>query len=138
MKKTLAKWRRSKKHRIGIIIILLIIVGVLFYLFEKTRWIMVGAAVLLMAALGMEVAETDVDLGKLIETKSLSESMVKRTENGNLILGATCAEENTFNCDDFADQAEAQEVFEACDWGETDIHGLDRNKDGIACNALLR
>ena len=92
---------------------------------------------MLMAALGLEVSETDVDLGKLMKTGSMSESIIKRHADGNIIIGEVCDEANTYNCDDFADQKEAQEVFEACDWGVTDVHGLDRNKDGIACNALL-
>ena len=35
-----------------------------------------------------------------------------------------------YNCDDFATQKLAQEVFEKC---EKDVHKLDRDKDGKAC-----
>jgi len=37
---------------------------------------------------------------------------------------------NIYNCDDFATQKEAQEMLLLC--GQ-DIHKLDRDKDGVAC-----
>jgi hypothetical protein len=37
---------------------------------------------------------------------------------------------NTYNCSNFATQEEAQKVFEIC---STDIHDLDRDNDGLAC-----
>ena len=45
-----------------------------------------------------------------------------------------CARTNC-NCSDFQTQAEAQAVFEAF---SDDRHGLDRNKNGIACESLPR
>lgn len=42
---------------------------------------------------------------------------------------------NFYNCDDFNTHAEAQRVFEACG-ATTDIHQLDRDKDGLACETL--
>lgn len=35
-----------------------------------------------------------------------------------------------YNCDDFATQKEAQQMFEKCAY---DMHRLDRDKDGKAC-----
>ena len=35
-----------------------------------------------------------------------------------------------YNCDDFATQKEAQQMFEKCDY---DAHRLDRDKDEKAC-----
>ncbi|MBT4192595.1 MAG: hypothetical protein HOE11_04760 [Candidatus Diapherotrites archaeon] len=37
---------------------------------------------------------------------------------------------NTYNCSDFKTQKEAQKVFEIC---SIDIHDLDRDNDGLAC-----
>ena len=37
---------------------------------------------------------------------------------------------NIYNCSDFDSQEEAQNVFEIC---ENDVHDLDRDNDGIAC-----
>ena len=43
-------------------------------------------------------------------------------------------ESNTYNCDDFLTQSEAQEVYEEC--GTDDIHQLDRDGNGLACESL--
>ncbi len=134
--KEVAKWRQSKKARLIIIIGLLVIVAVLAFFFEKLRIWMIGIGIVLLAALGMEVANTDVDLGKLVETGSISESMIKRDDSGNPIFGATC-EENVYNCADFKTQPEAQEVYDTCNQPENrDRHGLDRDGDGVACQSL--
>ncbi len=41
---------------------------------------------------------------------------------------------DTYNCGDFETQAEAQEVFEYC--GDDDIHRLDADGNGMACESL--
>lgn len=41
---------------------------------------------------------------------------------------------NVYNCDDFNSQSEAQFVYEEC--GNNDIHRLDGDDDGIACESL--
>ena len=134
--KEVANWRRSKKSRLVIIIGLLILVAIIAFFFEKTRIFMIGIAVVLFAALGLEMANTDVDLGELVETGSISESIIERDENGNAIYGAMC-EENVYNCGDFRTQGEAQEVFDTCNTAENrDRHGLDRDGDGVACQNL--
>ena len=43
-------------------------------------------------------------------------------------------ESDTYNCGDFITQAEAQEVFEYC--GDDDIHRLDADGNGVACESL--
>lgn len=43
---------------------------------------------------------------------------------------------NKYNCADFKTQAEAQSVFEACGGLANDIHRLDNDKDGKACESL--
>jgi len=134
--KEVAEWRRSKKSRLIIIIGLLIVVGVVAFFFEKTRLWMIGIALVLLAALGLEATNTDVDLGQLVETGSLEESMVERDTEGNAQYGAMC-EQNVYNCTDFATQAEAQEAYDTCTTADNrDRHGLDRDGDGIACQSL--
>jgi hypothetical protein len=134
--KDVADWRQNKKSRLAIIIGLLLLVVVIGFFFEKTRLFMIGIGVVLLVALGLEATSTDVDLGKLVETGSLSESMVKRDENGKALYGATC-EENVYNCSNFKTQPEAQEVYNTCTSAENrDRHGLDRDGDGIACQSL--
>lgn len=43
---------------------------------------------------------------------------------------------NAYNCSDFATHAEAQATYEYCGGINNDIHGLDRDKDGSACESL--
>lgn len=134
--KEVANWRRNKNSRLIIIIGFLLLVGVIAFFFEKTRIWMIGIGAVLLVALGLEVTNTDVDLGKLVETGSLSESVIQRDADGNAIYGAMC-EENVYNCGDFSTQSEAQEVFDTCNTTEKrDRHGLDRDGDGVACQSL--
>ena len=97
---------------------------------------MIGIGVVLLVALGLEASNTDVDLGRLVETGSLSQSMIKRDENGKALYGATC-EENVYNCSNFKTQPEAQEVYDTCTSAENrDRHGLDKDGNGLACQSL--
>ncbi len=130
--------RRNKKARLSLIVILLIAAGVLFYFWKKGRIFVAGIIIILLAALGLEAANNDVDLGKLAKTHSWSESKISRDDSGNLIMGAMCDPKQTYdyNCDDFKYQEEAQAVYEKCAKNGLDVHHLDGNKDGVACQSL--
>ena len=52
----------------------------------------------------------------------------------NTEIGFNC-ESNTYNCDDFLTQSEAQIVYEECGT-DNDIHQLDRDGNGLACESL--
>ena len=52
----------------------------------------------------------------------------------NSTEGEYSCHENIYNCSDFLSQREAQDVFNAC--GSGDIHNLDGDNDGIACEGL--
>lgn len=148
----LSKLRNSKKHRIGTIIILIIILAIIAFIFEKVRWLMIGFIILMLGALGMEVYDYDLDLGKLWETGSISESRVEtvKDSDGNsvrLITGNCNRAEFDLNCNDFSTQGEAQAKYNACadeiasnnpgiDVKKLDIYGLDGDNDGIVCEAL--
>jgi|GEM_PF-1221787 len=43
---------------------------------------------------------------------------------------------DAYNCKDFSSQEEAQRVFEYCGGVKNDVHHLDSDKDGIACEGL--
>jgi len=43
---------------------------------------------------------------------------------------------NYYNCGDFSTHAEAQDVFESCGGVDNDVHWLDGDGDGIACETL--
>jgi micrococcal nuclease len=47
----------------------------------------------------------------------------------------TCSS-NKYNCTHFKTHAEAQAVFEQCGGADNDVHKLDNNKDGEACESL--
>ena len=73
-----------------------------------------------------ELTTECIDL--LQECKSLS--------GGSSDLGdSNCScSSNLYNCVDFNTQAEAQACYEKC--GSDDIHHLDGDNDGIACESL--
>jgi len=52
-------------------------------------------------------------------------------------LNSQC-DKNIYDCYNFANQFEAQKVFEACKEESNDVHNLDRDSDGIACESLLK
>jgi hypothetical protein len=43
---------------------------------------------------------------------------------------------NTYDCRDLSTQSEAQAVYMACGGRQNDVHRLDRDRDGWACEAL--
>ena len=157
-KPAVADWRKSRKARLYIIVGLLAVVALLAFLFESMRIWLFGIGLLLLAALGLEATQTDVDLGTLIDTGSVSESMIERDADGNLassedggiltrvlrdIEGNEVAEgtagakyADQYNCDDFFTQPQAQTFFDNAGGVANDVNGLDGNKDGVPCQAL--
>jgi hypothetical protein len=153
-----ANWRKSKKARLYIIGGLLVVVVLLGIIFESIRMWMIGVGVVLLIALGFEVANTDVDLGSVMQGESVSDSVIERDAQGNLetsadggfltrvlrdkegnavsegTAGAKYADE--YNCDDFVTQSEAQRFFVNAGGVEGDVNGLDGNNDGVACQSL--
>lgn len=57
-------------------------------------------------------------------------------EEPNANMGSIVCSFNTYNCTDFKTHAEAQQVFEFCGGVNNDIHKLDGDGDGIACESL--
>lgn len=137
--------RWNKKFRLAVIGALMIIVVVLFFVWEKARIFLAVAFFTLLAAFGLEVTENDWDIGKLIETGSFQESKIGRDESGNLlydIAGNVTTDPSKgkpadeYNCSDFETQPEAQLFFDRLGGTENDINRLDGDKDGEACEAL--
>ena len=137
--------RGRKKFRIFIIAILLIIVAILFFVWEKARIFLAVAFFALLAALGLEVSENDWDMGKLFETGSFQESKIMRDESGNFLYdlqgdvvtdSAKGKKADEYNCDDFSTQPQAQNFFEKVGGVGNDVNRLDGDKDGVACEAL--
>jgi len=137
--------RGNHKLRMAVIIILLAIVAVLFFVWEKARIALVIAFVALLAALGLETSQNDWDLGKLWETKSFQESKVGRDSAGNILfdkLGNITTDSSIgkrsdeYNCDDFATQPEAQAFFQKVGGTKNDVNRLDGDNNGVACQSL--
>lgn len=142
---TAKKLRGSHKFRLWLIGILLIIVAVLFFFFEKLRIVLAIAFIALLGAFGLEATQNDWDLGKLWETKSFQESKVSRDESGNILfdkLGNITTDKSKgkkaddYNCADFSTRPEAQSFFLKVGGTGNDINRLDGNKDGEACESL--
>lgn len=97
--------------------------------------------ILLLGTLGMEATNNDFDLGTLLSGKGLEGSKVIRDEHGNIDFSgvspliASCEAEE-YNCSDFLYQAQAQDVMERCGGKGKDIHNLDGDNDGTACEGL--
>ncbi len=139
------KLRGNRKFRLGLILVLMAIVAILFFFFEKLRIVLIVAFIALLAAFGMEVTQNDWDLGELWKTKSFEESKVLRDEKGNVLFDkmgnittdkSKGKEADDYNCADFSTQPEAQGFFEKVGGTGNDINMLDGNKDGEACESL--
>lgn len=162
--------RNNKKVRMGVIVFLMILLLVLYFRNVNTNkmvtvegasgelkqqlvpdtWekkIFLGLFGLMGAALGMELSNYDLDLGKLIETKGDTKaSKVLRDKAGNVVTeeqikSGAVAKENVkytdeYNCDDFKTQDEAQTFYNNAGGVQHDTNRLDGNKDGVACQAL--
>lgn len=97
--------------------------------------ILIAILALLLGAFGLEITNTDWDLGKLLSGSSFEEARVKRDINGNVVTeGGKFTDE--YNCDDFSTQAEAQEFFINAGGPSEDVNQLDGDNDGEACEHL--
>lgn len=120
--------------------------------------ILLGVIVVLLGALGLELSNSDFDLGSILSGESVSDSKIERDASGNLqrdasgnfvtrlmrdklgnvvpdgTSGAKYTDE--YNCDDFTTQAEAQAFFVKAGGISKDTNRLDGDKDGEACESL--
>lgn len=139
------KVRGSRKFRMGLILILMLIIAILFFFYEKARIWLAVIFIGLLAALGLEVSQNDWDLGELWKTKSFEESKVSRDESGNILFdkfgeittdSAEGKKADDYNCDDFSTKSEAQTFFLKVGGVGNDLNRLDGDKDGEACESL--
>lgn len=78
-----------------------------------------------------ETQQTNTPEPKEDESEPTQEDNEPEDDNSNYICNS-----DYYNCGDFNTHAEAQAVFEACGGVSNDIHRLDRNNDGVACESL--
>jgi hypothetical protein len=108
--------------------------------------ILLGAGAVLGAALGLEVSNNDWDLQKLKETGGdFAASRVLRDKSGNIVTAEEVAAgtkqakyTDEYNCDDFQTQGEAQKFYDTAGGVTKDTNRLDGDKNGVACQALLK
>lgn len=152
LKDALKNVRNNKTSRMTIIGVLMIVVLLLLIFWKKGTAALLVIFVLLAIAMGLEGFDYDVDLQKLWETKSYSESRVERVTdsewNPHTVITGTCnSKEFDLNCADFSTQSEAQTKYQQCadsvaadnpglDVRKLDIYGLDGDNDGKVCEAL--
>ncbi|CAN5205420.1 hypothetical protein BH11PAT1_BH11PAT1_4810 [soil metagenome] len=142
---TLSKLRASHKFRLGLILALMAVVGILFVFWTKARIALAIAFIALLAAVGLEASQNDFDLVKLMQTKSLEQSKVSRDtsgnilfdKNGNITTDKTVGKSSDkYNCDDFTTQPESQAFMNKVGGAKYDVNRLDGDKDGQACESL--
>lgn len=142
---TFQKLRGSRNFRLGLIFVLMIIVAVMFYFWEKMRIFLAIIFLTLLTAFGLEFSGNDFDLGTLMKTKSFEESKVQRDAGGNILFdkegnittdSSKGKQADEYNCDDFSSQPESQRFFERVGGTGNDINRLDGDKDGESCESL--
>ena len=143
----LYKMRRSKHARLIIMTIIIAILAVMWFFFEKARAFILRSIIVMLAAVGIELFNYDLDLGRLWDTGSIQESRVQ-TKNGVKLIGECVSDD--LNCSNFDTKGEAQALYDKCataiksdnahlegqDVKSLDVYGLDRDKDGLVCEAL--
>lgn len=78
---------------------------------------------------------SDSDASREVRTKARTKSRTQARHESFSIKASSCVAD-IYNCSDFTTHREAQNIFEQCSGIEADVHGLDRDKDGVACESL--
>lgn len=139
--------RENKNCRLTVIGVFIVIVLLLLFFWGKAKGAFIAILVMLLLAFGVELFDYDIDLGRLWETGSVADSRVEH-KNGMKIFWEECSS-NNLNCSDFSTQPEAQALYDKCaaqiaadnnassdEVRNVDVYWLDRDKDGIVCEAL--
>ncbi len=154
MKNAAEKARNTKSTRIWLMVAIAVVLFVLWWMGKIKTSIAIGLWIIVLAAIGIETMNYDLDLGSILSGKSIQESRVTHTKEGLKLMGSCIIpvkwDKNDLNCDNFKTQWEAQAKYNQCadeiaSYNEgvdvakiksLDIYGLDGNKNGIVCEAL--
>ncbi len=148
LKDKFQKARYNRTVRTVVLVVLLAILLAMYFFRGKMKGLLLWLIIVITLALGIHIADYDLDLWTLFRTGSLTESRVE-TKKWVKIIGSEC-NSNNLNCADFKTQPEAQEKYEYCAdkiasdnvWTDKDavkkldIYGLDWDKDWTVCEAL--
>ena len=156
IKAELEKVRNTKSTRIWLLLLVGAVLFVLWWMGKIKTAFAVGLGIVLLAAIGIQTFDYDLDLGSLWAGKSIAESRVQQTKDGIKLMGSCVKAQGKatadLNCDNFKTQDEAQSKYDTCadqiasyntglDKAKVkslDIYGLDGNKNGVVCEALPR
>ena len=67
----------------------------------------------------------------------ISGEVVRESKEVVVFDGEYECNSNVYNCGSFGSREEAQDVFEVCGGVVNDIHSLDGDGDGLACESLV-
>lgn len=153
LSETLGTLRNTKSTRIWFMVGLVVLIIILWWMKIIKTGFAIGLGILLLAAIGIETLNYDLDLGKLWQTGDIQASRVSHTKDGLTLFGSCAIPKNgegDLNCANFQTQEEAQAKYEQCaneiaannagvDANKVkslDIYRLDGDKDGVVCEAL--
>jgi micrococcal nuclease len=86
-----------------------------------------------------QARENNLGLWNMCGKESDSEkdpSSMPTSDNSQLTTTSSDCSSNLYNCTDFKTHAESQSVFDSCGGAANDIHKLDSDGDGVACESL--
>ncbi len=155
LKGELEKARNTKSTRLWFLVLLAVIIFALWWLKIIKTWFAIWLGIVVLAAIGIQTFDYDLDLQTLWKTGNIAESRVQHTSDGIKLMGS-CVKPvgqnstDDLDCANFTTQLQAQAKYDTCasqialyNTGKTsdqikslDIYGLDGNKNGIVCEAL--
>ena len=156
IKAELEKARNTKSTRLWFLVAVGVVLFALWWMGKIKTAFAVGLGIVLLAAIGIQTFDYDLDLGLLWAGNSIAESRVQQTKDGVKLMGSCVKAAGTtkddLNCSNFATQEAAQAKYDTCadqiasynsglDAAKVkslDIYGLDGNKNGVVCEALPR
>jgi hypothetical protein len=150
------KARNTKSTRLWFLIAVGVVLFALWWMGKIKTAFAVGLGIVLLAAIGIQTFDYDLDLGSLWAGKSIAESRVQQTKDGIKLMGSCVKAQgkttDDLNCSNFKTQQDAQAKYDMCatqiasynsglDAAKVkslDIYGLDGNKNGVVCESLPR
>ncbi len=146
--------RNTKSTRLWFLLLVGAVLFVLWWMGKIKTAFAIGLGVVLLAAIGIQTMDYDLDLGSLWAGNSIADSRVQQTKDGIKLMGSCVKSQGKtiadLNCNNFKTQEEAQAKYDTCatqiasynagksatDIKNLDIYGLDGNKNGVVCEAL--
>ena len=90
LRQKLEQARNTKSTRIWVMVAIAVILLVLWWMGKIKTSIAVGLGIIILAAIGIETMNYDLDLGSILSGKSIQESRVTHTKDGLTLMGS-CA-----------------------------------------------